>query len=229
MLDLFRHNNYFKSYAQCGEDAIVDFLFRSMGVGQPYYIDIGAYHYKKLSNTFAFYQKGGKGICIEANPHSCRQIRKKRPRDICLNLAITSDREGEKDFYILNEESLSSLDEVQINQLTNSPKYHVKDIVRVPARPIALVLKEYVNQPIDFFSLDIEANMEELINAIPFNAYRPSVLCIETLSFDPDGRGTKDKMIIDNLISQGYVVFADTYINTIFADPDRLSFQVDKL
>ena len=63
---------------------------------------------------------------------------------------ITSDREGEKEFFILNEESLSSLDKAQINQLIQSPKYHVKEIVRIPVCPIASVLKKYVDQPIDF-------------------------------------------------------------------------------
>jgi len=41
-----------------------------MRIDNLYYLDIGANTPVKLNNPFKFYQRGGRGILIEANPHS---------------------------------------------------------------------------------------------------------------------------------------------------------------
>lgn len=53
------------SYSQCGEDLIVSFIFNRLGILNPNYIDIGAHHPYKLSNTAFFYESGSRGINIE--------------------------------------------------------------------------------------------------------------------------------------------------------------------
>ncbi|MFM7886227.1 MAG: glycosyltransferase family 2 protein, partial [Pseudanabaena sp.] len=53
------------SYSQCGEDLIIQFIFSSLGISKPSYIDIGAYDAHKLSNTAVFYEQGSRGINIE--------------------------------------------------------------------------------------------------------------------------------------------------------------------
>ena len=47
-----------KSFSQCGEDLIVDYVFKARGVGRPSYLDIGAHHPYWLSNTALFYERG---------------------------------------------------------------------------------------------------------------------------------------------------------------------------
>ena len=41
-------------------------------------------------------------------------------------------------------------------------------------------------------------------------------MCIETISFSTTGNGVKNTALIDFVKAQGYMVYADTYINTIF-------------
>lgn len=42
------------SYSQCGEDRILAFIFRSLGIDKPSYLDIGAHHPYMLNNTMYF-------------------------------------------------------------------------------------------------------------------------------------------------------------------------------
>jgi len=50
---------YKKSYAQCGEDLIVKFIFDNvLKINKPTFIDIGANHPYIGNNTFLFYKNG---------------------------------------------------------------------------------------------------------------------------------------------------------------------------
>ena len=75
MRPLFR-KNYSKSYAQCAEDLIIRFAFDQMGIRKPVYLDIGAHDPIFLSNTYLFYKKGSRGVCVEPNPMLCKILRK---------------------------------------------------------------------------------------------------------------------------------------------------------
>ena len=80
-----------RSYSQCGEDLIIAFLFRSLGIERPGYIDIGAHHPTYLSNTRLLYARGSRGINIEANPALIRRFRTQRPGDVNLNIGIVDE------------------------------------------------------------------------------------------------------------------------------------------
>ena len=43
-----------RSYAQCGEDLIIDFLFATLKVPKVRYLDLGAHHPTYFSNTYFF-------------------------------------------------------------------------------------------------------------------------------------------------------------------------------
>ena len=72
-----------------------------------------------------------------------------------------------------------------------------------------------------FMLLDVEGYEQKILRSIDFSAWSPLVICCETLSFSPTGDGKKDLALIEYLKSQGYLVCADTYINTIFVDQER--------
>ena len=52
------------------------------------YIDVGAYHPIRLSNTMFSYDKGWKGINIDVSKKSIDLFNLVRPRDINLNIVI---------------------------------------------------------------------------------------------------------------------------------------------
>jgi hypothetical protein len=75
-------------YSQTGEDAILAHLL--FGHDSGFYVDVGAFHPTKYSNTYYFYQRGWTGINIEPTPGQTDLFRKLRPRDI--NLAFRPRR-----------------------------------------------------------------------------------------------------------------------------------------
>ena len=49
---------------------------------------------------------------------------------------------------------------------------------------------------------------------------RPKAVCIETLTYSESGTASKRVELIDAIVSTGYDVYADTYINTVFKRSD---------
>lgn len=102
-------NNFFdgyalKSYSQEGEDII---LRRFFGLNKKgFYVDVGAHHPKRFSNKYFFYKKGWKGINIDAIPWSMNVFKKVRPRDINIEVPISSKKQKLK-YYGFNESALN--------------------------------------------------------------------------------------------------------------------------
>ena len=87
-------------YAQSGEDIIMAHLFYKLDIAHPSYLDIGANHPAFISNTYYFYTRGSKGVCIEPNPHLYKKIKSMRPRDTVINAGIGIDNQETADFYL---------------------------------------------------------------------------------------------------------------------------------
>ena len=78
----------FVSYAQNFEDVMLHRVFGSVGDG--FYIDIGAWHPDLHSVTKHFYDMGWTGINIEPSKSYARLLKRRRRRDINLDVAIGS-------------------------------------------------------------------------------------------------------------------------------------------
>lgn len=78
-----------RSYAQSGEDVVVDAILSRQKTG--FYVDIGAYHPKVFSNTYLFYKRGWRGICVEPNPEAKILFQVARPRDVFVNVGVMSE------------------------------------------------------------------------------------------------------------------------------------------
>src|SRR5438045_8009791 len=70
------------SFSQFGEDLAVLRHFEDR-VG--YFVDVGAHHPIRLSNTYLLYRCGWSGINVDANPDGIELFRKKRPRDLTIH------------------------------------------------------------------------------------------------------------------------------------------------
>jgi hypothetical protein len=64
LIGKFKSNDGKISYAQCGEDLIVDFVFSGLKPPSISYLDIGAHHPTHLSNTYLFYRRGFAGFVL---------------------------------------------------------------------------------------------------------------------------------------------------------------------
>ena len=72
----------------------------------------------------------------------------------------------------------------------------------------------------DLLSIDVEGMDEQILKSIDYNSTVPKVMCVETLKFSAEGKGEKKTDLIEFVKSKGYMVYADTYINTIFVRED---------
>lgn len=207
-----------KSYSQCGEDLVIDFLLWALGVHLPSYLDIGANHPRYLSNTYYFYRKGARGVLVEPNPQLADLIRRVRPRDVCANVAVGAASKPPLDFYILNPAGLSTFDGDDARKHEADKVAKIERVIPTPVVAINDLIAQHCPKAPDFLSLDVEGMDIEILTAIDFAKWRPKVLCLETLTFESNGRGQKIQPILDLMRERNYIVYADTYLNTIFVD-----------
>ena len=74
-----------------GEDLFLHNYFKDVPKGR--YIDIGAFHPFRSSNTFKLYKKGWSGFNIDLSKSSIDLFKLARPNDINLNLVISDKKE----------------------------------------------------------------------------------------------------------------------------------------
>src|SRR5580658_8816405 len=83
-----RRKRYFRhSFSQEGEDMILASFFEGKKNG--FYVDVGAHHPKRFSNTHHFYIRGWRGINVDATPGSMKLFRRTRPDDINIEAAVS--------------------------------------------------------------------------------------------------------------------------------------------
>jgi hypothetical protein len=73
-------------YSQNGEDIILQSLFPREHTG--FYVDVGAHHPYRISNTYLLHQQGWSGINIDPNPETIAFFNRARPKDININIGV---------------------------------------------------------------------------------------------------------------------------------------------
>lgn len=219
-------NNFRKthlvSYSQCGEDLIVRFIFKVLKIEKPTYIDIGAHHPEYLSNTYLLYKNGSSGVCVEPDPTLFEQIKRKRPKDICLNIGIGSTEATLADFFVMSTKVLSTFSKKEADYLIETTNKKVEKVIKIPLVPIDTVIEKYLDSKVpNFVSLDTEGYDFAILKSFDFQKFRPEVFCIETLTYTENKTEEKETEIIEFMVAKGYFPYADTYINTIFVDKNK--------
>lgn len=208
-----------QSFSQCGEDLILKFAFQSLGVFYPTYLDVGAHHPSRLSNTALFYYSGCRGVNVEPNPQLYRVFQSKRKRDINLNVGVSS-KNGILDFYIMNHPELSTFSQDAAQEYTTKENVSIERVVPVTVVAINDLLREH--QPkkgFDLLSIDVEGLDKEIIESIDFSIHRPMAICVETIDFVSGCKTADDMSIL--MKERGYFPYADTFINTIYFDENK--------
>jgi len=97
----------------------------------------------------------------------------------------------------------------------------IEKVLEIPLVDVNDIIRDHFNGCLNFFSLDVEGMDFEVLKSFDFSKYRPEVFCIETLSYAKDNSKRKLKEIIEYMHENVYMSYADTYINTIFADLEK--------
>lgn len=205
------------SYAQCGEDLILEYLFASLGLSTIRYFDIGAHHPSYLSNTYLFYQQGGSGVCAEPDPQAISKFQKLRPRDHCLNVGIGPEP-GTAILYVMTTPTLSTFSRDEAERYVSYGTERIESRLTIQMRTVNDVIETECKGVPDLISIDVEGYDLPILQSLDFGRWRPKVLCVETLTYAEDGKAEKLNETIKFLQSMEYVLYADTYINSIMVD-----------
>lgn len=188
-----------ESYAQVGEDLVVDHYLGEKQNGT--YVDIGAYKPLELSNTYLFYKRGWKGVCVEPNALIAGEYRELRPNDRFFTEACGV---GEKKFRLSDEHaSLSKVSD---------------EGVPVKSRPLSEYLSMFPH--VDLLSVDCEGMELEILKSNEWGTYRPTCIIVEIIDYKTK---KKNEEVINFLKLQGYGLVCDNSINAVFLERGKFN------
>lgn len=204
-----------KSYSQDGEDMILKALFEQKKGYEGFFVDVGAHHPVRFSNTKYFYNKGWKGINIEPTPDAIKAFELFRKRDINLNIGIGPEK-GKLTFHCFNEPALNSFSkEVSERIDRESDKYKIIRRLDIDVLPLSEVFDKYLpkGQQIDFISIDVEGLDYQVLLSNDWNKYQPEVILVEE---NVDVDEISKSPIYQFLKDKGYKFFAKTLRTCIY-------------
>lgn len=211
-----------RSVSQSGEDAIIAYLLNVLGrsLSDCTYLDLGANHAKYLSNTFYFYQKGARGVLVEANPQLIGELKLFRGGDIILNKCVSSQSGNKIPFYVMSGDGLSTSDRNEAEAaIIENPTLSIDAVVEVETITVSELLHHYFDGAPTLMNIDIEGEEMNVLRSIDFEAYRPLIISIETIPYRRHlVIEEKREEIVAFMQAVGYTEYAFTGINSIFLD-----------
>ena len=200
------------SYAQEGEDLVVDRLLEGKRDG--FYVEVGCHHPTRFSNTYMFYKKGWRGVCIDPLPGTKRIFNSIRPRDIVFEEGV-GDKDGILIYYMFNEPALNTFDSKIASARDGLNGAKIVGSSKINIRRLDEILSSISNMPpIDVLSVDVEGFDFQVLNSNDWMRFRPKIVIAEcssddllSMDYDP---------VTKYLNSLNYVAYAKTGLSIIF-------------
>ena len=204
------------SFSQEGEDLVLYRLFGNKPTG--FYIDIGAHHPFRFSNTCKFHLMGWKGINIDPLPGSMKLFDEHRPNDINLEIAILDKKGDDLKYYVFDEPALNTFDAEAAIRLDTETHYKIQSKINVEIYRLDEIMEKFlpINQVIDFISIDVEGLDLSVIKSNNWEKFRPKYIICESLSetLEDDFKGE----ITAFMDTKKYVLNSKTVNSLIFMD-----------
>lgn len=212
---LHTESHSYPSYSQAGEDRIVYYIFERSGrkTGLSY-MDIGASAPAGHNNTYLFYTLEGRGVLVEADPVYRPAYQIVRPDDKIENVAVVPSRlkaDGTVTFHVMADQGWSTVSPEHAKLGERMGKGQSEQLkLTVPCVTIDEVLtRHFPKGELDILSVDIEGIDLEVLNELDTILFRPKVIIVEN-KLNPLNLEERKFQI------PGYVIFASTYINSIY-------------
>lgn len=160
----------YRTYAQFGEDAVLLELFKGVTHGR--YVDVGAHHPYRYSNTYLLYKKGWHGVNIDPNPHTVELFNKVRPDDknICSGVGHASVLT----YYRFSDPAVNTFKKNEAEKWKRKSFLKFLGTTDVEVRPLSTL----VDGPIDLLTIDAEGMDLEVLQSYDWKYY-PNVIIIE--------------------------------------------------
>jgi FkbM family methyltransferase len=221
-------------YAAHGEDAVAVSWFSYFGFdfSKVRYVDVGAAHPTRLSNTYMLYRLGARGVLVEPDPEQARVLRQARPRDIVINAGVAFDDRRKATLFRTTSRVFNSFSrahaESAVAQSQDWPadqRQRMLAPVEVPLIPLNEIVREHLREsPPHFISIDTEGADFAILQSIDFGLLSqdpeaPRLICIEASS---------DYPVVHSVLGpHGFELTARTPTNWLFVHPGRLRAKMD--
>lgn len=206
-------------FGQWAEDVLVRKLFpKNKNTGT--YLDLGAYHPFKHSNTAYFWLKGWHGFNIDANPNTIALFNRARPNDQNIWTAIVPQADfinGLDSVSLMlpsTKDCSSGISATGTVHPVVSSNRSFSESISVPAISVAGLLEKFSIGDVDYLNVDIEGYDQAIIEEFNFSRCRPKVISIEDYS-----NNIKDALssrITTLLSANGYVLVGRAGPTSIF-------------
>lgn len=179
-LKLFtRHGSMRVRFSQYGEDTIIRKHFNK---SKGFYIDVGAHHPFRQSNTAYLWLKGWTGVNVDASAESVEVFKKVRPYDANVWSAVVSE-DFSKNNSVVDFYTSKSIDLCATASAELAAEREASVVKRVPCTSLANIIDTYAplgGGKVDFLNIDIEGLDEVAIEGISNWACFPTMISIET-------------------------------------------------
>ena len=190
-----------ESYSQTGEDRIVEQLLEKEKITSRFYIDVGANHPSKLSNTYRMYRNGFSGLTIEPNQSLLRLHRIFRKRDMQLGIGC-GDVPALLKFQHATSHVLSGF---QNDDLKTSD---FRGTEFIPVLPLDLVTAGLDIEEITVLSIDVEGYDTHVVSGASQTLRKTRIVVIEADAGDGE--------MLPLFESAGFVIVERTKHNIVF-------------
>ena len=210
----------FVSYAQNFEDLM---LWRALGhVDAGFYVDVGALSPDFDTVTRAFYERGWRGLNIEPNPDYLAELRRARPEDRNLGVAI-SDTAGRVSFNLLDNPGLSTMvpeiaeahrDAGMPSRVIDTEAWTLADLWKAEVSP---------GQEVHFLKIDVEGHEGAVVRGGDWTTCRPWILVIEATY--PNSQTLVHEDWEGIVLEAGYRLVYWDGLNRFYLSPDHLDLE----
>jgi hypothetical protein len=217
-------------YSQLGEQMVVMNILSRMDQSKinKVYIDLGAFHPCKGSNTYKLYLKNWRGVVVDPNPEKTKWFSIERPLDICITKAVIPDSWNMTEVEMLASNNHDAKESItpelnKNNHLDKATAQHSYIVPTIKASNVIEMCCDKLGMP-TFMSVDIEGLEGELIQDTDFQKYPLPLLCIEHfLSEFSTGQSVfdyKSSPMIAHLEKNGYELVSVCGVSVILVHKD---------
>lgn len=184
-------------YSQFGEDVVIG---RLLNKKSGFYIDVGAHHPKRYSNTYLLYKRGWRGINIDANPHTISLFNRARPED--SNICAGVGKSGRLEYYSFSDPAVNTFVVAEANKWMNKNWIEFLGKKTIQIQPLREILSNKALPHIDVLSIDVEGMDFDALESFCWEKDLPSVVVIESHAFSSDAPHNNSSFVF--LTNKGY-------------------------
>lgn len=167
------------TYSQHGEDLVIVNIFAQLGMEKPSYLDLGAHHPSRISNTKLLYERGSRGVNVEANPNLMREFYEQRPQDhnVCIGVSL---EDGAAPLFMFDEYSgRNTLSQMEVEYVREHVGMEVKEAKIIQTKKLQTIVDDYCRGEFPWFlNCDIEGLDFDILASTDFLGC-PAVICVE--------------------------------------------------